>query len=259
MKNTPPGKTSTPASAETGLRLNKAIAHSGLASRRAADGLIQEGRVTVNGAVVMEPGTRINPKTDEVVVDGRKLNFMAGNGHSYLMVNKPIEVVSTAKDPQGRKTVLDLLPPRFTAKRLYPVGRLDFFSEGLLLLTDDGDMTLRLTHPRYHSPKVYHVTVREKPSEGMLEIMRQGMTLAEGEKLAPVTVRLLEEKKNVLEMILNQGINRQIRRMCRDLGLTILRLVRISSGPLHLGNLKPGEVRELTPKEVMVLKKTAGM
>lgn len=241
------------------LRLNKAIAHSGMASRRAADTMIAEGRVKVNGETVTEPGSRINPAHDTVTVDGTPLAFGDISAKTYVMLHKPVQTVSTAKDPEGRKTVIDLLPTVLAKKRLYPVGRLDYFSEGLLLLTDDGEMTLRLTHPRYHLPKVYHVTVRERPSEPVLETMRRGMTLAEGEKLAPVKTRLLEGRGYILEMTLNQGVNRQIRRMCRDVGLTILRLVRISSGPITLGDLPPGKARELTSSEVTALKKAVKM
>lgn len=243
----------------TFLRLNKAIAHSGAASRRAADALIVEGRVQVNGKTVTEPGTRINPERDAVTVDGAPLGFADTGTKTYVMLHKPVQIVSTAKDPQGRKTVVDLLPPALAKKRLYPVGRLDYFSEGLLLLTDDGELTLRLTHPRYHLPKIYHVTIREKATNAMLETMRHGMTLMEGEKLAPVTVRLLEGPGHVLEMTLNQGVNRQIRRMCRDLGLTILRLARVSSGPISLGDLPPGKARELTTGEITALKKAVAM
>ncbi|SBV93898.1 putative enzyme [uncultured delta proteobacterium] len=257
MKTNAPKPSS--AGADTGLRLNKAIAQAGLASRRAADAMIQEGRVAVNGVVVTEPGTRIDPAADAVTVDGAPLSKPATQSHAYLLCNKPVQVVSTARDPQGRRTVVDLLPRTFAGLRLYPVGRLDYFSEGLLLLTDDGEMTLRLTHPRYHLPKTYRVTVREEPSRAMLETMRRGMTLAEGEKLAPVEARLLPGKGFVLEMVLNQGINRQIRRMCRDLGLTILRLVRTDIGPLHLGDLAPGAVRELSQNELTALKKAVGL
>jgi 23S rRNA pseudouridine2605 synthase len=241
------------------LRLNKAIAHSGLASRRAADDMITDGRVMVNGETVTEPGSRIDPARDVVTVDGSPLACSGENVKTYVMLHKPMQIVSTAKDPQGRTTVIDLLPPALAKKRLYPVGRLDFFSEGLLLLTDDGEMTLHLTHPRYHLSKIYHVMVREKPSDSMLETMRRGMTLAEGEKLAPVKVCVLERRGNVLEMTLNQGVNRQIRRMCRDLGLTILRLVRVSSGPVSLGDLPSGKARELTAGEIAALKKAVKM
>lgn len=243
----------------TQLRLNKAIAHAGLASRRTADAMIREGRVAVNGQTVTDPGIKVVPGKDAVTVDGVPLVPEAVPEVLYLLCNKPAQVVSTARDPQGRKTVLDLVPRRYAHKRLYPVGRLDYFSEGLLLLTNDGEMTLRLTHPRYHLPKVYHVTLREKPSPAMMQTMRAGMTLAEGEHLAPVAVRLLHTRGIVLEMTLNQGVNRQIRRMCRDLGLTILRLVRVASGPLLLGSLPVGAVRELDATETAALKKAVGL
>lgn len=257
MKKTPPPYPS-PAD-DAGMRLNKAIAHSGTASRRAADAMIQEGRIAVNGVTVTEPGTRINPAADTVTVDGTPISLGEAEKHIYLALNKPVQVVSTASDPQGRKTVLDLLPPEYASKRLYPVGRLDYFSEGLLLLTNDGELTLRLTHPRYHLPKTYLVAVREKPFRTMLETMRRGMTLAEGEKLAPVAVTVKEGKGNVLEMTLNQGVNRQIRRMCRDLGLTVLKLTRVRTGPVLLEGLKPGAVRELAPQELAALKKAVGL
>ena len=253
IKKIPPPATVAASGNDSPMRLNKAIAHSGMASRRAADALILEGRVTVNGSVVTEPGTQVNLLSDSVTVDGKPLAAETGQDHTYLLINKPTHHVSTANDPQGRKTVLDLVPPALAEKRLYPVGRLDYFSEGLLLLTDDGELTLRLTHPRYHLPKVYQVRVRECPTEAMLAAMRKGMTLAEGERLAPVQVTL--QPGNVLEMTLSQGINRQIRRMCRDLGLTILRLVRVRSGPIVLGDLPSGTARELTGQEVTALKK----
>ena len=250
-----------PASPEDGmLRLNKAIALAGVASRRAADERIQEGRVSVNGVTVCEPGTKINPATDSVVVDGITLALPACNAkNTYLMLHKPIQVVSTTRDPQGRKTVLDCLPEQYREKRLFPVGRLDYFSEGLLLLTDDGELTLRLTHPRYHQPKTYFVRVRETPSQSILATMRQGMTLAEGERLAPTEVALVSSSEPVLRVTLLQGVNRQIRRMCRDLGLTILSLQRVASGPLHLGELPKGAVRELSAQELEALRKSVGL
>lgn len=226
-----------------------------MASRRMADRMIQTGRVTVNGITVSEPGSRVILATDVIAVDGVTLSFAGTDKYSVLMLNKPVHVVSTTRDPQGRKTVLDLLPKSFSQKRIYPVGRLDYFSEGLLLLTNDGDLTLRLTHPRYHLPKVYAVRLREHPTPTMLDTMRSGMTLAEGERLAPVQARLAEGPNPVLLLTLNQGVNRQIRRMCRDLGLTILRLVRTGMGPLSLGELASGTVRELTPSEIAALKK----
>ena len=244
-----------------GLRINKALAGAGVCSRRQADELIRQGRVRVNGITVTEPGIQIAPG-DELAVDGKRVPLdRIEAGFTYLMLNKPVQVVSTARDPEGRKTVLDLLAPDYAGKRLYPVGRLDFFSEGLLLLTDDGELTQRLTHPRYHLPKYYEILVRERASEEALRTMRSGMTLAEGEKLAPVEVRRKSTtaKGELLEMVLRQGVNRQIRRMCRDLGLTILRLRRVGQGPLKLGGLASGQCRELSSEEAHDLRAAVGL
>ncbi len=245
------------------LRLNKALALAGVASRRGADALIQAGRVAVNGAPVTEPGTRIDPAADRISVDGKAITVPgssgAAPGFTYLLLHKPIQVVSTAKDPQGRTTVLDLVPPAYRGKRLFPVGRLDYFSEGMLLLTDDGELTLRLTHPRYHLPKVYHVRVKERPGPETLDIMRRGMRLTEGEELAPVEVRMLPGFDPTMEITLHQGINRQIRRMCRDLRLTILNLRRVRSGPIALGDLPKGKARELSADEIAALRGAVGL
>ena len=244
------------------LRLNKALASAGICSRRKADERISAGAVTVNGHVVTELGTRIDPARDKVAVDGREISLRPETeraSHTYVLLHKPVEVMSTARDPEGRTTVLDLLPDSLRRKRLYPVGRLDYFSEGLLLLTDDGELTNRLTHPRYHLPKVYEVTVRELPAGEHLARMRRGMTLREGEKLAPVEVEARPDAPHTLVLTLHQGINRQIRRMCRDLGLTILKLVRIAIGPVRLGSLPTGTSRELTRDEVAALKKAVGL
>lgn len=242
------------------LRLNKALAAAGVCSRRAADELIRSGAVSVNGSVTTELGTRVDPASDTVCVHGKAIQLAATESlaHTYLMLHKPVQVVSTVRDPQGRSTVLNLLPEKYRGKRLYPVGRLDYFSEGLLLLTDDGELTNRLTHPRYHLPKVYETRLREVPTQAMLETMRRGMTLAEGERLAPVEVRKKQDDEHTLTLVLHQGVNRQIRRMCRDLGLTILRLSRIALGPLLLGDLPRGKCRPLTEKEVAALKKATG-
>jgi 23S rRNA pseudouridine2605 synthase len=177
------------------------------------------------------------------------------------MLHKPVETVTTASDPQGRKTVLDLLPPEIRRQRPFPVGRLDFFSEGLLLLTTDGDLCYRLTHPKYHLPKVYVVTIRGSVPQRAVQAMRSGMTLKEGDKLAPAKVRLKKPVAGTqqLEITLIQGVNRQIRRMCEEFGLTILRLRRVRQGPVALGNLKPGAWRELTDEENAALKKDVGL
>ncbi len=215
-----------------GVRLNKALADAGVCSRRRADELVFAGRVRVNGTVADSPALRVVP----------------------------------GDDPEGRETVLDLVPDPWRRRRLFPVGRLDYFSEGLILLSDDGELAHRLTHPRWHLSKVYHVLVRPEDGEdsvpAALSLMRRGMTLAEGEKLAPVEVRVLPSKSSrgiLLEMVLHQGLNRQIRRMCRDVGFTVLRLRRVKEGPLELGSLAPGRVRPLSDLEVAALRRAVGL
>jgi 23S rRNA pseudouridine2605 synthase len=246
----------------TKLRLNKALSSAGLCSRRKADERILAGLVTVNGVVVTEPGTQIIPGQDTVTVDKRTISLPMGAAaqeHCHIVLHKPIQVVSTAHDPEGRTTVLDLLPDSLLKKRLYPVGRLDYFSEGLLLLTNDGELTNRLTHPRYHLPKIYEVKVRELPGKDVLERIRQGITLHEGEKLAPMRVELMPDTPHIFLLTLYQGINRQIRRLCRDLGLTILTLRRVQMGPLHLGTLAKGEYRPLQLHELTELRRAVGL
>ncbi|MDL2290609.1 rRNA pseudouridine synthase [Desulfovibrio sp. OttesenSCG-928-F20] len=243
------------------VRLNKALADAGLCSRRKADELIGSGVVLVNGQKA-ETGMKIDPEKDVVSVRGQRLALAtSADVPLYLMLNKPVQIVSTAKDPEGRTTVLDLLPKVYTDKRLYPVGRLDYFSEGLLLLCNDGELTQRLTHPRYHVPRVYEVRLRQRPGSEALMAMRSGMRLAEGEKLAPVEVEALDSSGDgaLLRMTLHQGVNRQIRRMCRDLALTILVLRRVALGPLTLGDLGKGLCRPLDANELVALKKAVGL
>ena len=249
-----------------GIRLNKALADAGVCSRRRADELIFSGRVSVNGVTAESPGQRVL-SGDAVELDGRPVSLKTERkDHCWLMLNKPVRIVSTASDPEGRETVLDLVPEPWCRRRLYPVGRLDYFSEGLILLTDDGDLAHRLTHPRWHLPKVYRVLVRPEKGEGSvasaLTLMRRGMTLAEGDRLAPVEVRVIPSaaaRGVLLEMVLHQGLNRQIRRMCRDVDFTVLRLKRIKEGPLELGGLAPGRVRPLSAVEVSALRRAVGL
>jgi 23S rRNA pseudouridine2605 synthase len=245
----------------TPVRLNKFLADAGLASRRGADTLIQSGRVRVNGLPQREPGTRVIPGQDTVLLDGNPVASRQDAPASYVMLHKPVHTVTTANDPQGRKTVVDLLPEELRRERLFPVGRLDYMSEGLLLLTNDGEVTLRLTHPSYEHPKRYEVLVREAVAEKSLDIMRRGMRLREGERLAPVEVEASTEGSGatLLRMTLRQGVNRQIRHMCRDLDLTILRLRRVELGPLQLGSLESGKWRHLTAVEVQNLKSSLGL
>lgn len=243
------------------IRLNKFIAQNGVASRRGADELVFAGRVTVNGRKADSPGVQVDPARDDVAVDGKPVGTKAAPAELTIMLHKPVETVTTARDPQGRTTVLDLLPAGIVDKRPFPVGRLDFFSEGLLLLTTDGDLCYRLTHPKYHLPKVYVVTVRGTVPPAAEAAMRKGMTLKDGTKLAPAKVLVKRPVAGTqqVEITLIQGINRQIRRMCEELGLTILRLKRVSQGPVELGGLKRGQWRELTDREVAALKKAVGL
>lgn len=237
------------------IRLNKFLASAGIASRRRADQLIQEGRISINGTIQTEPGVRIIPGQDRVTLDGKDVDAPQNEECIYLLVNKPVHVVTTANDPEGRKTVLDLLPADLRGKRLFPVGRLDYMSEGLLLLTNDGDLTLKLTHPRFEHPKTYEVLVRGTVSDKALQIMRKGMRLKEGERLAAIDVTADSlTDKTMLHMTLRQGVNRQIRRMCRDLGLTILRLTRTAVGPLLLGDLAPAAWRHVRVEELSALR-----
>ena len=242
------------------IRLNKALADAGLCSRRKADELIRDGAVAVNGTVTCELGRRVLP-SDTISVHGKTLR--PPQARTWLMMNKPVQVVSTAHDPEGRLTVLDILPEPWKQLRLFPVGRLDYFSEGLILLTDDGDLAHTLLHPSHQIPKTYHLLVREKPDERILQTLRTGMRLAEGEQLAPVQVRILPFSARLpyfpsygvlLEIILMQGVNRQIRRMCRDVKLTVLRLARVAHGAILLGDLLPGGVRGLRDDEIASLR-----
>jgi 23S rRNA pseudouridine2605 synthase len=254
---------------EKAVRINKAIARAGVCSRRGADGLILRGAVKVNGVVVLERGLLLSP-ADVLEVEGRRVEFRVlgtpARSYLYIMLNKPAQVMCTARDPEGRRTVLDLLEGKYAGRRIYPVGRLDYFSEGLLLLTDDGALAERLMHPRLHLPKRYELLVRAGQGgvpEASLDKMRGGMTLAEGDKLAPVEVKRLRftagRGEELLELTLHQGVNRQIRRMCRDLGLTVLRLVRVGEGPLLLGGLGKGRSRELTAGEIRELRAATGL
>lgn len=242
------------------VRLNKYLAMHKVASRRGADEIIAAGRVRINGQAVDSPGVKVDPKKDTVEVDGRPIRPAHEAQNVTVLLHKPVQTVTTVRDPQGRPTVLDLLPKSLRAERLFPVGRLDYFSEGLLLLTTDGELCHRLTHPRHHLPKVYEVLVRGEVPENTLASMRGGMRLAEGEKLAPMKATARKQGKNTLIVLtLIQGLNRQIRRACRDLGLTVLRLARVRQGPISLGDLAPGAWRELTSREVDALRRAVDL
>ncbi len=233
---------------EESIRLQKYFSDCGVLSRRAAEAEILAGRVTVNG-VVAQLGDKITPGVDHVEYRGRAVLPREDKPHRYIMLHKPRGVVSTAKDEKGRKNVTQLV--RGIGCRVYPVGRLDMDSEGLLLLTDDGDLTNRLTHPRHEIPKIYHVWVSPRPTPEQITALRAPMEL-DGYRLLPVKVDATDEAD--LQMTLMEGRNRQVRRMCEAVGLRVTRLKRVSIGELTLDGLPLGSWRELTREEVDYLK-----
>jgi pseudouridine synthase len=225
-------------------RLQKVIAHAGLCSRRTAETWIEEGRVAVNGVVVRELGTTVDPARDTVSVDGKPISAEA---HEYWVLHKPKGVVTTMDDPQGRPTVRSLID---TNTRVYPVGRLDFFTTGLLLLTNDGSLADKLTHPRHGHRKVYHVLTSGYPTDEALERLRQGPDLEDG-PTAPAEVRPLHTTRDGawLEVVLREGRKRQLRRMIAAIGHEVVHLRRVAFGPIQLGRLKEGESRQLNAYE----------
>lgn len=232
------------------------MAEQGVASRRKSEDLIRAGKVKVNGHVA-EIGMKINPRKDLVTVGKQKLTNVKNRKMVYVMLNKPRGYVTTVSDELGRKTVMDLLPD--FGCRIYPVGRLDKDSEGLLLLTNDGSFTNCMTHPSHEYAKVYRVTVRPAVNDDILFNLRNGIEI-DGRMTAPCEVTVLTEEENrvVLEFILHEGRNRQIRKMCESQGLEVARLRRISIGPVKLGMLKQGDYRELSEQDVKKLLRSAG-
>ena len=230
------------------VRLQKYMADLGIASRRKSEQMIADGMVKVNGRTAAI-GDKVNPKRDKVTVRGRKIAAGAKAKRYYIMLNKPRGYVTTMSDEMGRKCVAELV--KDIPARIYPVGRLDRDSEGLLLMTNDGEFANRVTHPSKHVYKVYSVTVRPAINEEQLVEMSSGMVI-DGKKTAPAEVRVVqrEEGRCVLEIILREGRNRQIRKMCEQLGLEVPRLKRIAVGQVKLGGLKSGAWRELTKDEV---------
>jgi pseudouridine synthase len=242
----------------SGDRLQKILSAAGVASRRAAEKLILEGRVSVNGATVLELGTRADPAHDDIRVDGQRVRV--ASRHRYILLNKPRGYMTTRKDPEQRPTVLDLLPE--VREYIYPVGRLDYDSEGLLLLTNDGHLAARLLHPSHEVEREYYARVRGVPEEGALERLRRGVTL-EGRRTAPAVVRLVEtglgarEDQSLVSIALHEGRTRQVRDMCDAIGHPVVRLKRVRFGPIADRALKVGEHRDLTPREVSLLKQAA--
>jgi len=252
-------------------RLQKIMAASGIASRRKAEEIIAAGRVTVNGKVVREQGTKADAEQDEICVDGKPLK--RPERLRYFLLNKPKGYVTTVSDPEGRPTVMDLLP--WGTERVYPVGRLDYASEGLLLMTNDGALAQTLMNARSHVPKIYRVKVSGKPEEKAIRRLRAGVTieLEDGRrvKTSPANIRLVEDGSQArgerrvaggepanpwYEVTLIEGRNRQIRRMFERVGHRVEKIKRVQLGPLVL-DVEPGKFRELTKREVQELKKVA--
>lgn len=245
-----PDSAATPGAAEP-ERLQKFLSRAGVASRRAAEEMIRAGRVSVNAEVVSGLGVKIAAGTDEVRVDGRVVE--PPRELWYLMLNKPAGVVTTLNDPQGRPTVAAYVPD--DAPRLFPVGRLDYATTGLLLLTNDGELAHALMHPRHHVPKVYRVEVDGVPNGADLMRLRDGVELDDG-LTAPALVRLVDKRprRAVLEVTLREGRKRQVRRMLSAVGHPVRSLARTSYGPLPLGSLAEGAVRMLSEEEVRALR-----
>jgi pseudouridine synthase len=231
-------------------RLQKILSQAGIASRRASEQLMIEGRVTVNGATVRELGTKADAGHDDIRVDGRRIKIP--ERHLYLLLNKPRGYVTTRSDPQKRPTVIDLLVG--VREYVYPVGRLDYDSEGLLILTNDGDLAARLTHPRHGVPRVYEVSVRGVPDPHDMSRLTKGVTI-EGHRTQPAEVISLGPSR--LRITVREGRNRQVRKMCDAIGHPVAELRRVAIGPLRDAKLKVGRWRLLNAQEVERLRKAA--
>jgi pseudouridine synthase len=250
-----------------GVRLQRVLSQAGIASRRAAEKLIAEGRVTVNGTTIREMGVKADPAVDDIRVDGRRVK--APQRHRYILLNKPAGYVTTRSDPQRRRTVIDLLAG--VREYVYPVGRLDYDTEGLLLLTNDGDLAAKLTHPRHGVERTYEAHVAGVPDDEALERLRRGIPL-DGRRTLPAEVTLLSrrgtgaprpgkgggrEGEGVLLMTIREGRNRQVRRMCEAVGHPVRALKRTKFGPIADRRLKTGEWRDLTSTEIQTLQAAA--
>ena len=240
------------------IRLQKILSAAGVASRRTAETLIEQGRVTVNGKVVTELGTRAEPSIDEIKVDGRRLPRAKAN--QYFLLNKPRGYITSRSDPKHRPTVIDLLAKGGVHGYIYPVGRLDYDSEGLLLLTSDGELAARLTHPRHGVAREYEVRVRGVPDRHALDRLARGVTI-DGRRTATAEVRLGQVydaesgPQGILSLVIHEGRNRQVRKMLDAIGHPVVQLRRVRIGPIADDRLKLGQFRSLTSGEIAALKK----
>lgn len=239
-----------------GMRLQKFLSRAGVASRREAEGLMAQGRVKVNGRVAVTPGVRVDPEEDRVEVDGRRVRL---EPRRWILLNKPTGTLTTRKDPQGRPTVYSLLPDDVRSLRY--VGRLDRNTEGLLLLTNDGDAIHGLLHPSSEVPRQYRAWVQGAPSERTLARLARGVELEDGPARAedPRVLRASREKGAIMSLVLREGRKREVRRLLEAVGHPVRRLRRVRFGPLELGDLAVGQWRELSPEEVRILRRAAGL
>jgi 23S rRNA pseudouridine2605 synthase len=239
------------------IRLQKILSAAGVASRRTAETLIAQGRVSVNGSTVTALGTKADPAVDEIRVDGRRIKAPARP--RYILLNKPRGYITSRSDPEHRPTVIDLLAKGGVRDYIYPVGRLDYDSEGLLLLTTDGDLAARLTHPRHGVEREYEVRVKGVPEPRLLGRLARGLVV-DGRKTAPAQAKLLRTfeaasgEQALVSLVIREGRNRQVRKMCDAIGHPVVRLRRVRIGSIVDDRLKPGEFRELTPRELRALK-----
>jgi 23S rRNA pseudouridine2605 synthase len=241
-------------------RLQKILSAAGIASRRSAETLIAEGRVTVNGQTVSELGSKADPDADDIRVDGRRVK--TATARRYILMYKPRGYITSRSDPQQRPTVIDLLAKGGVRDYVYPVGRLDYESEGLLILTSDGDLAERLMHPSHEVGREYHVRVRGVPDHHALDRLSRGVVI-DGRKTAPADVEILKiieasaGEEAMLSLVIHEGRNRQVRKMCEAIGHPVVRLRRVRIGPIHDEHIRPGEFRDLDDREVAALKRVA--
>lgn len=240
-------------------RLQKILSTAGVASRRLSEELILQGRVSVNGTTVRELGTKADPSVDEIKVDGRRIK--TEQRKRYVLLNKPRGYITTRSDPQGRPTVMDLV--KGVKEYIYPVGRLDYDSEGLLLLTNDGELAARLTHPRHEVEKVYEARVKGVPDDRTLDRLARGVPI-EGRRTAPARIRASEPfvkgsgEQTIVEIAIHEGRQRQVRNMFDAVGHPVVRLKRVRIGPIEDPHIPVGHWRDLTPQEVAKLERVSG-